>query len=73
MEQKYQDLGLVAGAKLKQLIKQSKYKTKEEFAFEFGADVRTIGRWINNGIDSLSTIQKIADFFGIAVSDILSL
>ncbi len=73
MEQKYQDLGLVAGAKLKQLIKQSKYKTQEEFAFEFGADVRTIGRWINNGIDSLSTIQKIADFFGIAVSDILSL
>lgn len=73
MEQKYQDLGLVAGAKLKQLIKQSKYKTQEEFAFEFGADVRTIGRWINNGIDSLSTIQKIAGFFGIAVSDILSL
>lgn len=73
MEQKYQDLGLVAGAKLKQLIKQSKYKTQEEFAFEFGADVRTIGRWINNGIDSLSTIQKIADFFGVAVSDILSL
>lgn len=73
MEQKYQDLGLVAGAKLKQLIKQSKYKTQEEFAFEFGADVRTIGRWINRGIDSLSTIQKIADFFGIAVSDILSL
>lgn len=73
MEQKYQDLGLVAGAKLKQLIKQSKYKTQEEFAFEFGADVRTIGRCINNGIDSLSTIQKIADFFGIAVSDILSL
>ena len=73
MEQKYQDLGLVAGAKLKQLIKQSKYKTQEEFAFEFGADVRTIGRWINNGIDSLSTIQKIADFFGIAVSYILSL
>lgn len=73
MEQKNQALCLVAGAKLKQLIKQSKYKTQEEFAFEFGIDVRTIGRWINRGIDSLSTIEQIAEFFGVAVSDILSL
>lgn len=73
MEQKYQSLGLVAGANLKRLIKQSSYKTQEEFAYVFGTDVRTVGRWINHGIDRLSTIEQIADFFGIAVSDILSL
>lgn len=72
MEQNPKSLGSIAGENLKRLIKQSKYKTQEEFAFEFGSDVRTIGRWINNGIDRISTIEQIADFFGIAVSDILS-
>ncbi len=73
MEQKYQSLGLVAGANLKRLIKESKYKTQEEFAFEFGADVRTVGRWVNQGIDKLSIIEQIAEFFDIDVSDVLSL
>ncbi len=73
MEQKYQSLGLVAGANLKRLIKESKYKTQEEFAFEFGADVRTVGRWVNQGIDKLSIIEQIAEFFGIDVLDVLSL
>lgn len=65
MEQNIKDLGLVAGANLKRLIKNSKYKTQEEFAFEFGTDVRTIGRWIRGGINSLATIQQIAAFFGV--------
>lgn len=65
MEQKRKDLGLVAGANLKRLIKESKYRTQEEFAFEFCTDVRTVGRWINRGIKNLDTIQQIADFFGI--------
>ena len=65
MEQNIKDIGLVAGANLKRLIKNSKYKTQEEFAFEFGTDVRTVGRWIRGGINSLATIQQIADFFGI--------
>ena len=55
----------VAGANLKRLIKNSKYKTQEEFAFEFGTDVRTVGRWIRGGINSLATIQQIAAFFGV--------
>lgn len=65
MEQNIKDLGLVAGANLKRLIKNSKYKTQEEFAFEFGTDVRTVGRWICGGINSLATIQQIAAFFGV--------
>ena len=65
MEQNIKDLGLVAGANLKRLIKNSKYKTQEEFAFEFGTDVRTVGRWIRRGICSLATIQQIAAFFGV--------
>ena len=72
MEQKHQDLGLVAGANLKRLIRESKYGTQEEFAVEVGTDVRTIGRWVNHGIRNLDTIQQIAEFFGVDVFAILS-
>lgn len=72
MEQKRKVLGLVAGANLKRLIKESKYRTQEEFAFEFGTDVRTVGRWINKGIKNLDAVQEIADFFGIDALSILS-
>ena len=65
MEQNIKDLGLVAGANLKRLIKNSKYKTQEEFAFKFCTDVRTVGRWVNKGIKNLDTIQQIAAFFDI--------
>lgn len=72
MEQNITDLSLIAGANLKRLIKSSKYKTQEEFAFEFGTDVRTVGRWVNNGIKNLDTIQQIAVFFDIDVLTLLS-
>ena len=72
MELKSQDLGLVVGANLKRLIKESKYRTQEEFAFVFGCEDRTLRRWINNGLYNLRTIQEIADFFKISVFDILS-
>lgn len=72
MEQKRKDLGLVAGANLKRLIKESGYRTQEAFAYEFGTDVRTVGRWINNGIKNLDTLQLIADFFGVDALAILS-
>ena len=72
MEQNIKDLGLVAGANLKRLIKNSKYKTQEEFAFEFCTDVRTVGRWVNKGIKNLDTIQQIAEFFDIDALTLLS-
>lgn len=73
MEQKNLDLSLIAGANLRRLIKESKYGTQEEFAFEFGTDVRTIGRWINKGIKNLDTIQQIAAFLKVDVFALLSL
>ena len=69
MEQKA-DLGLVAGANLRWLIKQSQFATQEQFAYEFGTDVRTVSRWINRGVKNLDTLQQLADFFGV---DALSL
>ena len=58
MEQNIKDLGFVAGANLKRLIKNSEYKTQEEFAFEFGTDVRTVGRWVNKGSNATGSQHK---------------
>ena len=71
MERKSQDLGLVAGAKLKRLIKEAGM-TQDGFAFDFGTDERNVRRWIAKGIYNLCTLQEIADYFGIDVLDILS-
>lgn len=72
MELKSQDLGLVVGANLKRLIKESRYRTQEAFAFEFGCEDRTLRRWLGKGLYNLKTIQEIADFLKISVFDILS-
>ena len=62
MEHNHQDLGLVAGAKLKCLLKE-RGLTQEDFADKFCVDVRTIRRWVNGGMHDLRQIQQIADFF----------
>ena len=72
VEQSYIDLSLVAGSNLKRLIKSSTYKTQEAFAVAFGTDVRTVRRWINQGIRCLDTLQQLALFFGVDVFTLLS-
>ena len=72
MEQKKKDLGLVVGANLKRLIKESDCKTQEEFAYRFGTSPRNVGRWINEGIKNLDIIQQIATFFDVDVLALLS-
>ena len=67
------DLGKIVGANLKRAIKDSKWKTQEKFSEAFGAEVRTVGRWCNQGIDKLSLVQQIADFLEIDVFALLSL
>ena len=52
----------LAGEKLRLLIKQ-KYNSQEEFAYDFGAEPRTVSRYINNGINKISIIQELADYF----------
>ena len=56
--------GKRAGEKLRKLI-QENYSSQEEFAYEYGADLRTINRYINNGINQVNVIQELADFFNI--------
>ena len=60
------DYTLYAGQKLRELINQN-YRTQEEFAYDFGADLRTINRYINEGINKLSVIQELAEYFGVDI------
>lgn len=59
------NLPLVVGRNIRRLIESSSYKTQEEFAFRYGIDVRTVGRWVNKGVNNLKTIQQIAFFFDV--------
>lgn len=58
----------IAGENLKRLIKEN-YPSQEEFAFDYGTDVRTVSRYVNNGINKLDTIQELAYFFGVEYVD----
>ena len=61
-----------AGKNLKNLIKESEFKTQENFANEgIGVDPVTVRRWIAHGIKDINTIQEIADIFGIDFMELL--
>ena len=45
------------------------YPSQEEFAFVFGADIRTVSRYINEGIGKVLTIQELAMFFNVSLRE----
>lgn len=59
-----------AGEVLRQLIQQH-YSSQEEFADDFGTDVRTVNRYVNNGINKISLLQELAVFFHVNIIDFL--
>lgn len=59
---------LLAGRKLRMLIEEN-YSTQEEFAYDYGLDLRTVSRYINTGISKVPAIQELAEFFGIPFTD----
>lgn len=59
---------ILAGNKLRILIEEN-YPSQEEFAYQYGADVRTISRHINQGINKISTVQEYANHFHINFLD----
>ena len=60
-----------AGLYLKKLI-QENYSSQEDFADDFGTDIRTVSRYVNNGINKISTIQELSLFFGVSFQDFFS-
>ncbi len=60
------------GKNLKNLIKESKYKTQERFAIEaMFVDPVTVRRWIAHGVKDVNTIQEIADIFDVDFMELL--
>ena len=53
-----------AGQVLKTLIKEN-YNSQEEFAYDYGIDLRTLSRYVNEGIGKLWKVQELAEFFGV--------
>ena len=64
-------LSLIAGINLKRLIRESKYRTQENFAYEFGAEIRTVSRCLNAGVKNIDTLEEIAYFLDIDIFDLL--
>ena len=60
-----------AGKNLKNLIKQSEYKTQDRFAEAMYVDPVTVRRWIAHGIKDINTIQEIADLFNVDFMEFL--
>ena len=60
-----------AGKNLKNLIKNSKYRTQDKFAEAIYVDPSTVRRWIANGIRDLNLIEEIAEFFGIDFQELI--
>lgn len=58
----------LAGKNLKRLIKENGW-TQQQFADEFGTDVRNVSRYVNNGIKDIDTIQEMAEFFKVDFSE----
>ena len=56
---------LKAGQCLRHLIEQN-YSTQEEFSLDIHAELRTVNRWINQGISKVDTIQYLANHFGLS-------
>ena len=48
---------------------QENYNSQEEFAYEYHIEIRTLSRYINQGITKIATIQEFANYFNIDFID----
>ena len=59
-----------AGSVLRRLIQES-YTSQEEFSYDFNVDLRTVNRYINEGIKKLITLQELAEFFHVDLREFI--
>lgn len=62
----------IAGLRLRQLI-QEHYSSQEEFALDYGLEIRTVSRYVNNGINKVDVIQELAEYFDVDVTSFFQL
>ena len=54
----------IAGQRLRKLI-QDNYESQAAFAYDYGLDLRTVSRYVNQGLSDLDTIQELARYFNV--------
>ena len=60
------------GYNLKRLIKESDFKTQEQFAvLGICVDPVTVRRWIAHGVKDINTIAEIADILNVSLEELL--
>lgn len=57
-----------AGNALRRLIKEN-YATQQDFADDYGMDLRNVSRYVNQGIVKVAIIQELADFFKVEYTE----
>ena len=70
MDQKRRTASQTVGAHLKKLLAENGL-TQEEFADRFGTSPRTVRRWIKC-FPNLATLEELADFFDVPITDFFS-
>ncbi len=65
-------MSVIAGKKLKNHIKNSEYRTQENFAEAMCVDPVTVRRWIAHGIAKVDVIEEIAKMFDMSFMDFLT-
>lgn len=58
----------IAGKYLKKLIIDCGI-TQEKFSYEFHLELRTVSRYINEGISKVDVIQELAEYFNVRFED----
>ena len=59
------------GSNIKRLIKESHFKTQANFALACGKGIRTVGHWVQDGVDNTKIINLIVETLKVDVMDIL--
>lgn len=65
------DYAVIASHNLRRLLKSKKI-TQEQFSEIMRCDTRTIGRWLQGGINRLDVLADIAFELGVSVGDLIS-
>lgn len=65
-------MSVIAGKQLKKHIKNSVYRTQENFAEAMFVNATTVRRWIANGISKVDVIEEIAAMFDMTFLDFLT-
>lgn len=73
MKNDYSYDAVALGSVIKKLIISSDFRTQESFAKTMNVELRTVSRWVNGGLDSLTILYAICRELHVCVADVIVL